>query len=88
MSANKVIYANFTHGAFLSTGGTNRGPSAEGFLVTLMGDLGGHYEMDGSSNLLDWAPLTNLTNAAGTVQFLDSAATNLKRRFYRAVQLP
>ena len=39
-----------------------------------------------STNLVDWQFLATNTPALGSVQFLDSAATNLAQRFYRAVQ--
>jgi uncharacterized repeat protein (TIGR03803 family) len=37
-----------------------------------------------STNLVDWAALTNITGVAGAAQCNDLAATNYTRRFYRA----
>ena len=46
------------------------------------------YRIDASSNLLNWALLTNVPNPSGVLQFVDPAATNFPRRFYRAVWAP
>jgi hypothetical protein len=56
----------------------------DGFRFTLQGEFGQAYQIDASTNLVDWAPLTILTNAYGTVQFTDDWATNSALRFYRA----
>jgi hypothetical protein len=42
--------------------------------------------IDASSNLMDWQPIFTNPPVAGSLQFLDSAATNLSQRFYRARQ--
>jgi len=88
MSANKLIYANFTHGSSLSTRASYEGAKPEGFVFTLKGDYGAKYEIDGSTNLVTWTNLSTVTDMYGTMQFTDSGATNLSRRFYRAVLLP
>ena len=46
------------------------------------------YRLDASTNLVDWATLTNIANPSGTIQFIDLEATNFSRRFYRAVWVP
>jgi hypothetical protein len=46
------------------------------------------YRIDASTDLLTWAALTNLPNPNGSLQFIDLEATNLSRRFYRAVWVP
>ena len=46
------------------------------------------YRLDASTNLVDWAALTNIANPSGTIQFIDLEATNFSRRFYRAVWVP
>ena len=38
-----------------------------------------------STNLEDWTTLSSFISTNATMQFRDSAATNLNRRFYRAV---
>jgi hypothetical protein len=57
---------------------------ATGFGLLLSGIAGEVYAIEASTNLLDWQPLGALTNLTGSVDFLDSAATNLPLRFYRA----
>src|SRR5205823_820347 len=60
--------------------------TAEGFsYLTLIGRAGLSYQIDVSTNLLDWSFLTVLTNSQGSVQFTDTVATNYRTRFYRAV---
>ncbi len=44
--------------------------------------------IDVSTDLLNWSPLTNVSNVSGTVQFTDAAACNFAQRFYRAVWVP
>ncbi len=46
------------------------------------------YRLDASTNLVDWAALTNLANPSGTIEFTDLQAPNFSRRFYRAVWVP
>jgi hypothetical protein len=43
------------------------------------------YLLQSSTNLLDWTPTALLLDTNGTVQFIDSSATNSIGRFYRAV---
>ena len=51
--------------------------------VTLSGMLGSDYQIDVSTNLIDWSPFLILPNAYGTLQFIDLTATNYPARFYR-----
>ncbi len=53
------------------------------FSFTLQSTSWLRFEIQGSTNLVDWEPLARLTNATGT----DSSASS-KRRFYRAWQFP
>ena len=65
------------------------GPSLQtngSFRFSVTGPPGLSYEIDASSNLLDWLPLTNLISTTSQFQFTDDSATNDSRRFYRAVQ--
>ncbi len=59
--------------------------SSAGVRVTLTGQPGQSYAIQGSSDLTQWQTITNLalTNASG--RFFDPAATKLPQRFYRAV---
>ncbi len=54
------------------------------FAFTLSGTPGAVYLIEGSTNLLNWTPLTRVTNIAGTVDFTDTPASGLFGRFYRA----
>ena len=51
--------------------------------LTLTGTVGLNYEIDVSSDLVNWAPLTNFTLDANPGSFSDPS-TNFNRRFYRA----
>ena len=51
--------------------------------MIINGDSGFFFWIDRTTNLLDWEPLTNIFNTNGTVEFIDSSATNNKL-FYRA----
>jgi hypothetical protein len=53
------------------------------FNLQLSPNLNGHIQV--STNLTSWTTLTNFTGTNATLQFLDPAATNGNRRFYRAV---
>src|SRR5665213_1669501 len=53
------------------------------FSLQLSAGLNGHIQV--STNLTSWATLTNFVGTNSTLNFLDPAATNFNRRFYRAV---
>ena len=55
-----------------------------GFQFTLDGQPGCCFQIDISTNLLDWFFLDNILNPTGSVQYLDASATNAPQRFYRA----
>jgi hypothetical protein len=88
MNQSKVIYASFTEKPNLSVRAAYEGLKPEGFVLTLSGAFGAKYQIGASTNLTSWTSLTILTNTLGTAQYLDSGATNLNRRFYRATLLP
>jgi hypothetical protein len=88
LDQSKIIYANFTHRSALSAHASYEGLKQEGFVLTLTGDFGGRYQISSSSNLLNWLAVGIVTNPFGTVQFLDTNAMNLTRRFYQGVLLP
>lgn len=58
------------------------------FATTLMGLVGQRYSIQGSGDLVNWVPLSNLTNSTGSVEFSVSIPSNPTLRFYRAVLLP
>jgi hypothetical protein len=59
--------------------------TTEGFGLTLEGLSGVNYRVDFSTNVVDWAPFTNLVSTNSLMYFRDSGATNGSRRYYRAV---
>ncbi len=85
MTGSKVITANFTQSDLLEPGPQRL--NSQGFHLTLTGELGGQYRVDGSTNLLDWTELFTVFTL-GPVPLIDSAATNTSLRFYRAVKVP
>jgi hypothetical protein len=60
--------------------------SVEGYKFSLSGDPGLSYSIEASTDLINWAPLETVTNGSGGLSWVDSAATNLSHRFYRAKQ--
>ena len=88
MSQSKVITANFTTLPTLLPPEYLGPVNEEGFWFTLQGEYGRSYQIDASSNVVEWMPLGVVTNTFGTSQFNDLEGTNLLQRFYRAVILP
>jgi len=61
--------------------------SSNGLQLTLNGlDGQGAVIIYASTNLLTWTPIYTNPPATGTIQFLDTTATNHAMRFYRAVE--
>jgi len=58
------------------------------FRGTLTGYFGAVYQIEGSTNLLDWSVVKVLTNTYGSTAFTDPAATTFGYRFYRASIAP
>lgn len=59
------------------------------FQLLLVGEPRLQYRIDASTNLLNWAPLTNLlVSPDGAILLTDVAWTNFRARFYRAVLGP
>jgi hypothetical protein len=58
------------------------------FQTVLSGPIDGRFQIQVSSDLQQWAPLTIITFPASTLDFLDSQAALSDRRFYRAVSPP
>jgi len=59
-----------------------------GMRVTLQGEAGRTYTIETSTDLVHWAPWTNVVNSAGTMNVMDADAANYPARFYRAHLLP
>jgi len=56
--------------------------------VTFSGEPGRVYNIEASTNLVNWTVITTVTNSIGTIPVLDPNALGLQRRFYRIVILP
>ena len=55
------------------------------FGLSLSAPLGGKWDLQASTNLLDWTTLGTLTITNSQMPFLDPGAADLRQRFYRAV---
>jgi uncharacterized repeat protein (TIGR02543 family) len=86
INQNMVVYANFTQRPKLS----GQTLDENGFQFTISGgDYGASFQIEQSTNFLDWIPLSTVTNSFGSAQFLDPIQTNSPPdSFYRAVLLP
>ena len=59
------------------------------FQITLTGDAGQIYVLQGSSNLVNWATVFTGTAAAnGSFKFTTTNAASFNYRFFRSVRLP
>lgn len=57
-----------------------------GFEMTLELEVGRAYRIEASTDLVNWVTITNFVSGGQALQFLDHAATNLTRRFYRVAR--
>ena len=62
--------------------------STNGMELAVSGEIGRLFELYASSNLTQWSWLATLTNQNGQMDYVDPGATNLPKRFYKAIQLP
>ena len=83
-SGNLLLHANFTATpVIIGSVALNAGHQLQ---FQISGQPGDVYRVQASTNLPnDWQTLASVTNDLGTAQFTDTSATNLARRFYRAV---
>jgi hypothetical protein len=56
--------------------------------VTLQGEAGRTYTIETSTDLVHWAPWTNVVNSTGTMNVMDKAAVDYPARYYRAHLMP
>lgn len=88
MNQTKVITAKFSNRPRFAASLCDGQPSASGFRLTVVGQLGDRYQLERSADLASWTPLITLTNSLGLSQYSDSFNTNFSGRFYRALLLP
>lgn len=62
--------------------------SPGGIQLSLSGQGGATYSVESSTNLLNWAEVTNFVNLNGSFQFSAPSPIEDQRRFYRAKQMP
>src|SRR5436189_3007764 len=56
--------------------------------LQITGTNSASYAVQACSNLKDWLTVTTLAVSEGTMQFIDTQATNKTSRFYRLVGAP
>lgn len=86
MDQSKTITASFTQRPRLSASPTVGDAFADGVLVSLLGEWTGSYEIESSTNLVDWRPALSVTNAYGWSGFWSYPGADNQPRFYRALK--
>jgi len=56
--------------------------------VTFSGEPGRVYDVEGSTNLVNWTRFTTVTNSLGTIPVVDPNLFGLRHRFYRIRLVP
>lgn len=87
MNQSKTITANFTRRALLTTTTTLDGLVGGGFRFSLIGEFNRVYQVETSTNCVNWSPLATITNLYGKAQYFDAPAS-AQARFYRVLPLP
>lgn len=54
--------------------------------LTVWGDVGIMYQVEVSTDLLEWTPWVTLPNQSGSIQVIDQDGPNHPKRFYRALR--
>ncbi len=65
-----------------------RCPTNPAMQINLCGDIGQSYDIEVSTDLVNWIWWTNKLNSNGTISIPDCGATNYSQRFYRARLAP
>jgi hypothetical protein len=61
-------------------------PLPEGtYSITAAGTPGENWQIQGSSNLMDWTPLADIFNPDPVFEFIDTPGEGVDKRFYRAL---
>jgi hypothetical protein len=85
LDQSKTISASFTARSSLSAWSALDGMREDGFRLTVSGELGAMWRVEGTTDFSGWQPVGSVTNTLGTAQITDPSATNLQHRFYRAL---
>ena len=83
MNGNKTLTARFAPGVKFQPASSSLGTN--GFLLSMKGVPGFAFDLQASSNLLQWARVATLTNAGGILFYQHQDATNRSMQFYRVV---
>ena len=83
MNSNKVVTANFSGGKYLVQFAPGLA-SETNFQFSLSGAPLQSYEVDASSDFVDWSWFATVTNLTGAIPLSDST-TNAPQKFYRAI---
>lgn len=89
LSSNEVVALDRLPGpvqppVFVGGGGTLAGGQFQFWLLTQAGQS---YQIQASSNLVNWVTITNVMGTGGPVPAVDAGAGTHAMRFYRAVAL-
>jgi hypothetical protein len=66
--------------------GPLRPADAGGVSVSLTGEAGHMFQLESSTNLIEWAPVATTLNTNGVLNWVDSDAAKYNDRFYRAAE--
>ncbi len=83
MNGNQTITARFAPGVKFNVAASRFGTN--GFLLFMKGVPGFSFDLQQSSNLLDWSMAETLTNVTGELLYQHREATNQPQLFYRIV---
>ena len=83
MDASKVVTARFRQAVRFHP--VPHARDSNGFTLSFSGQPGITFELQTSSNLVDWMPITSLLNETGKVSFIHADATNHSALFYRVL---
>jgi uncharacterized delta-60 repeat protein len=63
-------------------------PGTGRWALQVKGDLGARYMVETSTNLVQWAPMTTITNSLGSVVIPDPVSSESPQQYYRARLVP
>ncbi len=86
MNQSRTIVASFTRRPRLSVTSNIGDPFTDGVMFSLLGEWSGSYQIESSSNFVDWSPALIVTNAFGWSGFWSIPGESSQPRFYRAVK--
>jgi hypothetical protein len=86
LSSNTVVVGNFSKATTsLAARPGLDGTTEAGYRFSIYGDYPAVYDIQTSSNMLNWVMIGTITNTVGRVEYLDKNAFGVPKKFYRAV---